>query len=81
MSYFPAGLDAAVNKKFGAHINCVTTYNIFSMTHVTTWDCGNDKVLDEKIKLYIEAFKAGVQELTERLTNVNNPKPEPQPVG
>jgi len=74
LGYFPAGLDAAVNKKFGPEVECETSFNIIEMRHITFFKT-SDPILREKIEIYVEAFLAGTTELRDRLENVNNPKP------
>ena len=76
LGYFPAGLDAAVNKKFGAKVECETSYSIIDMRHITNFKT-KDPVLKDKINLYIEAFLAGTMELRERLEHAND-KPQPE---
>lgn len=69
LSQFPAGLDEAVNKKFGDKVQCKTTFDFFgSMSHTTNFKAKGK--LKKDIELYIEAYLAGNKELAGRLSNV-----------
>lgn len=65
LDYFPRGLDAAVNAKFGEDTQCETNLNWVSMQYVTTFK--GEGAVKEAIDNYIEAFIAGGQELVARL--------------
>ena len=63
LSEFPRGLDAAVNAKFGEQTQCSTKFHI--VASVTTY-AGTPKQ-KAKIKLFIDGFLAGNDELVARL--------------
>lgn len=74
LSYFPAGLDEALTKKFGKGIKAETSFSIISMRHITVFKT-KDKAKKKRIEDYIEAFLAGNQELGERIRKANEKKP------
>lgn len=65
MSEMPQ-LDEIVNRRFrGA--KCTTTFSIFSMRHATTWNNKLPVRTKRRIKLFVEGFMAGNQELRDRM--------------
>lgn len=73
LSEFPDGLDAIVNERFpGA--NCETTFSIFTMRHVTSWNEKMPKAKKQRVKDFVEGFMAGNEELANRLSGAKGGK-------
>lgn len=67
MQHYPAkGLDAAVESHFRG-VTCKTTFDVVAVKHVTVFTAKNS-IQGHLVELYIEAFLAGNQELSNRLT-------------
>lgn len=66
LAHFPSELDAIVNKKFrGA--KCTTTFSIFSMSYVTTWNKKLPAPMKRRIKEFVAGFMAGHENLSTKL--------------
>lgn len=69
LTQFPEAMDAAVNEKFGAEVECKSTFNFFgSMSYTSTFKARGKKKTE--IEAYIAGYIAGNLELRNRLQNV-----------
>jgi hypothetical protein len=71
LSYFPAGLDEAIIKKFGKVTKAKTEWNFITGKHTTFYKASGEK--KKRIEIFVSGFIEGNLELGKRLNAISNP--------